>query len=252
MIREYHRPKTIEEALTLIAEPGVVPLGGGIQLSQPGARPAAVVDLQALGLNKIHKVGNNLEIGAAVTLQALLESEHCPTDLKQALKLEAPLNIRNAATVAGALAACDGRSPFAAAMLALDAQVSLQPGEETAGLGNILPLRQEALAGKLITTVTIPLNAAFAYRQVARTPMDKPILCAAMTLWSSKRTRLVLGGWGASPSLAMDGREPGGYAQAARNAAQESGDQWASAEYRRETAEILSRRCFTRISKELP
>jgi len=75
----------------------------------------SVVDLQALGLTKIRKAGNNLEIDACVTLQQLLESTHCPAALTQALCLESALNIRNVATVTGALVACDGRSTFATA-----------------------------------------------------------------------------------------------------------------------------------------
>jgi putative selenate reductase FAD-binding subunit len=62
-----------------------------------------VVDLQSLGLDSITKKGNDLEIGATCTLQSLLESEHSPEALKVAIKLEAPINIRNSATVAGTL-----------------------------------------------------------------------------------------------------------------------------------------------------
>jgi putative selenate reductase FAD-binding subunit len=101
MIIAYHRPKTLEEALTLLTQPDAHPLGGGTLLSKPTTDPVQAVDLQLLGLNSLTKSGNNLELGATLTLQTLLESEHCPPGLKSALKLEAPLNIRNAATVAG-------------------------------------------------------------------------------------------------------------------------------------------------------
>src|ERR1051325_1708647 len=126
MITSYHRPKTLEEALTLLTQPNRIPLGGGTLLSKPTMDPVEVVDLQALSLDWIKKNGNNLEIGATVTLQQLLESEECPESWKQALKLEAPLNIRNAASVAGTLVACDGRSTFATACLALDARLEMK------------------------------------------------------------------------------------------------------------------------------
>src|SRR5215216_3114353 len=123
MITAYHRPKTLAEALTLLSQPNTLPLGGGTLLSKHQSDPVEVVDLQSIGLDSIKKSGNNLELGATVTLQQLLESEHCPAALKSALKLEAPLNIRNAATVAGTLVACDGRSTLASVLFALDAKL---------------------------------------------------------------------------------------------------------------------------------
>lgn len=243
MITSYHRPETIVEALELLKQTNTLPLGGGTLLSSLKSASVEVVDLQSLGLSTLHKQGNNLEIGATVTLQALLESGHIPDALKAAIKLEAPLNIRNAATVAGTLVAAEGRSTFAAVMLALDAKMSVQPGEEDIEIGNFLPLREEKLHGKLITTITIPLNVKLAFESVARTPADKPIVCAALAKWPSGRTRLALGGYGKSPLLAMDGTESDDLETAARNAFHEATDEWASAEYRMDVAVTLARRC---------
>ena len=47
MITAYHRPKTLDEALTLLAQPNMVPLGGGTLLSHPSPDPVEAVDLQA-------------------------------------------------------------------------------------------------------------------------------------------------------------------------------------------------------------
>jgi len=171
MITTYHRPRTLDEALTLLTRPDTVPLGGGTLLSRPAADAIEVVDLQSLGLDTVKKSGSNLEIGATVTLQALLESEHTPEAMKTALKLEAPLNIRNSATVAGTLVACDGRSTFAVSLLALDAKVEIKAfehrdlkdqslrktpnlNEQLINLGDFLPLRPRGL----ITSITIPLG----------------------------------------------------------------------------------------------
>ena len=103
MITAYHRPKTLDEALTLLAHPNRTPLGGGTLLSRATTDSVEAIDLQSLNLNTIEKQGNNLRIGATVTLQELLISELCPDALRTALQLEAPLNLRNAATVAGTL-----------------------------------------------------------------------------------------------------------------------------------------------------
>jgi len=244
MITDYYRPETLPEALELIKYPDTLPLGGGTLLSTLKSATVKVVDLQSLKLDTIQKKGNTLEIGSTVTLQHLLESEHAPDALRAALKLEAPLNIRNMATVAGTLVAADGRSTFASVLLALDAKLSVQPDEEEIDIGNFLPLRSENLSGKLITAITIPLNASLAFDLVARTPADKPIVCAALASWPSGRTRLALGGYSKAPLLAMDGTEAGGLEEAARNAFHEATDEWASAEYRMDVAATLARRCI--------
>ncbi len=266
MITTYHRPKTLEEALTLLTQSNRIPLGGGTLLSKPTTDPVEVVDLQSLNLDSVKKNGNNLEIGAATTLQQLLESELCPDALKTALKLEAPLNIRNAATVAGTLVASDGRSTFATCVLALDAKLeikSINPVElvdmetesrsprqdlVTLGIGEFLPLRSNHLKGKLITSILIPANVKFAFEYVSRTPSDKPIICAALAQWNSGRTRLVLGGYGKVPLLAVDGTESNGVDAAARNAYHEATDEWASAEYRMDVAATLAKRCLESLA----
>lgn len=265
MITTYHRPKTLDEALTLLSQTSRTPLGGGTLLSRPTTDPVEVVDLQSIGLDTVKKQGNNLELGATVTLQQLYESEHCPPAMKSAIKLEAPLNIRNVATLAGTLVACDGRSTFSATLLALDTRLEIkrinpfqlvemetesrppQAETETFSTGEFLPLRAERIKGKLITSITIPTNVRLSFEYVSRTPADKPIVCAALAQWNSGRTRLVLGGYGKSPMLAMDGTEANGLETAARNAFHEANDEWASAEYRMDVASTLAKRCLTSI-----
>lgn len=241
MITTYHRPQTLDEALALLSQPNTFPLGGGTFLSHVQTETVSVVDLQSLGLNRIHKKGNNLEVGATVTLQQLLESAHCPEALKTAIKLEAPLNLRNSATVAGTLVTADGRSSFTASLLALDTKVEqIADGKSVAThLGEFLPLRPRGL----ITQIVIPIHGKFAFEYVSRTPSDKPIVCVALSQWTSGRTRLVIGGWGKSPTLAMDGTESGGLETAARNACHEATDEWGSAAYRMDIAATLSKRC---------
>ncbi|MBT3313131.1 MAG: hypothetical protein HN390_00820 [Anaerolineae bacterium] len=247
MITQYHRPKTLTEALTLIAQPKTYPLGGGIKLNQFSNDEYAVVDLQALGMNFVEKKGSTLEIGATATLQDLLDSPDTPEALKKAIQHEASLNTRNIATVAGTLVASDGRSPFVTMMMALDAKITLHNTsneEENVQVGDFLPMHEELLKNKLITQISISSNTNSAYEYVARTPADKAIVCAALTQWSAGRTRLVIGGWGESPSLAMDGKGAEGIEIAAKNAAHDATDQWASAEYRQDVAATLAKRCL--------
>lgn len=261
MITAYHRPKTLEEALKLLTQPGAVPLGGGTLLSHTStalstggtADSVETVDLQLLGLNSLSKKGNDAMLGATLTLQSLLESEHCPEALKRALKLEAPINVRNMATVAGTLVACDGRSTFATMLLAMDAKLDHRqwtaddrPSSSIYGLGDFLPLRPRGL----ITSVTIPLNVKLAFEYVSRTPADKSIVCVAAARWASGRTRMAVGGYGKSPMLAMDGTYSDDAITAARNAFHEATDDFGSAEYRMDAAATLAKRCMERIKYE--
>jgi CO/xanthine dehydrogenase FAD-binding subunit len=250
MITAYHRPLSIQEALQLISRPfpRTVPLGGGTLLSHGDAEAVEVVDLQALGLNQINKRGSTLDAGATATLEKLREHGDCPAALKTALKLEAPLNLRNMGTLAGCLVTCDGRSSFATALLALNAKLTIMhPKAETISLGDFLPMRARDLKGILISGLEIFLGAKLAFDYVARTRADKPIVAVALAQWPSGRTRLAVGGHGPAPTLAMDGTEAEGLEAAARNAFQDASDPWGSAEYRMDIAATLSRRCLARL-----
>jgi CO/xanthine dehydrogenase FAD-binding subunit len=254
MISEYHRPKDLSEALTLLAreEPRTMPIAGGSALNKPSKQEFAVVDLQDLGLGSIEQSGNFLKMGAALTLQELLEFNQI-TSLKpsqmliKVIQQEASYNLRQVASVAGTLVAAQGDSPFATAMLALDAVLTLQPEDEGISLGDILPLRSEKLVGNLIIQVTIPVNIQLAYEYVARTPADRPIVCAAVSVWPSGRTRLALGGYGDAPILAFDGTEMEGVSIAAEDAYSDAEDEWASSDFRKDIAKVLASRCVQNI-----
>ena len=250
MILEYHRPETIERAMELLARPNpnTVPLGGGSVINAPSEQDYDVVDLQLLNLHKITKKGNTLQIGATASLQTLLDNPHLPTALADTIKHEASYNIRQVATVAGALVSADGRSPFAAACLALDAKLTFLPEDEIVSYGDLLPLRAERLPKRLITQINIPLQTKLTYRYVARSPADLPIVCVALAKWSSGRVRLVLGGYGTTPVLAMDGGQTDGLIPAVENAFSHAQDEWASAEYRLDIAKTLVKRCLNQIS----
>jgi len=254
MITKYYRPQSLDEAINLFSKQGTYPMGGGTQLTKKSDTSFAVVDLQNLDLNKIHKSGDKLEIGATSTLSSLSDSPHIPKTLRKVLFLETSINIRNRATVAGTLITCDGRSPFAAVMLALDAKIIFSSGRDPTILGNYLPLRTSLncvhpfTSVRLVTKIQIPTNVQFAFESIARTAMDRPIVCAALVQWPSGRTRLTLGGYGSAPILALDGNDPGGIALAARNAFIDAQDQWASSEYRSEMAAILAMRCAQEIN----
>ena len=143
MIVDYYRPHDAKETLQLLENQNknIVLMGGGTAIDRYAVEPMAVVDLQNVGLGEIQKKGNFLEIGATVTLQSLYDSPLVSDELKYIILREATHNLRQVATVAGTLLASNGRSPFATAMLAIDAVVTLLPGKEAISLGNLLLIR---------------------------------------------------------------------------------------------------------------
>ncbi len=251
MIVDYYRPKNIQETVNLLdnQELDTILMGGGTAIDRFKTNPMAVIDLQDVGLGKIHQKGNMLEIGATATLQSLYDDLQGMDALQRSILQEATHNLRQVGTVAGTLIASSGRSPFATTMLALDPMVSLQPGNSAVTLGDLLLMKEVHLKSKLVTKLTIPTNVKLAYEQVGRTPADLPIVCASLAVWPGGRTRLVLGGHGTSPALISDGPERGGEADAAKDAFSTADDERASASYRQAVAQILVNRCFTQIEE---
>lgn len=254
MITEYYRPQKLEDALDLLASEDLsaVALGGGLYINEIIKDPVAVVDLQDLGLTEIRKTGKTLHLGGAVTLQSLLDSGLAAPALENAIKHQENYNRRQVATLAGTIAACGGRSPVIGVLLALDAEVELAAaGDEpqTKLLGDVLPLRDEILSGRLITAVRLPAEVPAAYHYAARSPADLPIIGAAAAQWPSGRTRVVLLGYGEAPQMVFDGPDADGADLAAKDAYAEAGDQWAGGEYRSATAAVLVRRCLEEFAE---
>jgi carbon-monoxide dehydrogenase medium subunit len=240
---EYHRPKSITEAVPLLARGR--PLGGGTSLTPQRRGLDGAVDLQDLSLDRLEISSAEIVAGATVTLERFAQGcEREAPALCEAARREAALNLRNMATIAGTLVASDGRSPLTTVLLAAGSQVVLEPGEERASLDGLLSRRDETLAGKLIVRVHIPRPTFLGYLQVGRTPADLPIVCAALARWEApQKSTAALGGFGLRPVLLEE--LPPALASAAivaREAYSGAGDAWASAEYRADVAAVLLRR----------
>jgi len=249
MIGEYFRPESIEEAVALLTDENknLKPLGGGTTLSRRQAGAFGVVDLQKAPLNRVEKRGQRIMAGAMVRLGDLLDHPDIHPEIKRAIKVDASQNIRNAATLGGWLVSGDGRSVFSTVLLALDTTLTWEPGGERVRMGNWLPLSEQEPPGVLMTEAEWWMRPHLAFEYVARSPKDRPILVVAAAQWGSGRTRIVLGGYGKAPIVAMDGPEDRGADVACRDAYYEADDQWASAVYRREVAPRLALRCLDRI-----
>jgi len=180
-VLSYTRPHSLDDALAALARPSAVPIGGGTKLhgGAPGA-PVDVVDLQALGLDHIGPpVGATLHIGAAATLQAVVDNPDVPDVVREAARREQPSTLRNQATVGGCIATGDAESELLAALLAYGAVVGLVGG----GGASEAPLEEVLAAlplahGTVITSVRIGTGGTAAAARAARTPADKPIVAA--------------------------------------------------------------------------
>lgn len=247
----YHRPKTVEEALSLL-EAGV-PLAGGTRVVPQRRQLEAVIDLQDLGLNQTEALKSGWRMGATVTLQGLYDfaSDRLPA-LATACRNEAALNIRNQATLAGALLSGEGRSPLLCALLALDPQLALEPASQSLSLQEFMETREEG-EPRLVTDFEFSMPAGMAYEAVARSPMDRPLVVAAAIRGANGADapsfRVALGGHGSAPiSFTVSSPdEAAGLAEVAAEAYREAADPWASGEYRSAAAKTLVARVVQEV-----
>ncbi len=269
-LREIYRPRTIEEALELLKQPGTVVLAGGTELIASRRRDVrAVVDLAGLGLTYIRDKNGAVAIGALTTLAEVAESPILRAAangvVAQAAHRSAASLLRNQATVAGTLIS-EPAGILSTALVAFEATLTFNPGpaslEEEGGVRvvDFLSQRRQFLKDAIMTQVVVPrssLGRRAAIETVARTPRDKPIVsvCAALELENKtvQAVGLALGGVGeaAIRAIAAEGKLVGKalsnelIESAAREAMSDvnpTSDYRGSSEYRREMVRVLTER----------
>lgn len=284
-LKEYHRPQGLMEAVALLKRTDIrtVALGGGTWLNGEAPRDVeAVVDIAGLGLNRIVAENNMLRIGAAATHQQLVENDIVGKATSGALHVigetaeaMSGLNIRNRATLAGAIVTADASSPLVTALLACDADVVVAGAKDKSKeqqspsdffrvipLAGFLAYRKQVLnEGTLITEVRLPMptpDTKSSYQRVARTPRDYPIVCAvasfAMKDGIAGNMRVAVGGIAPVPvrltrfELGVEKKKLDAWLESELNAAMETvhpqSDWLGSAEYRKEMARVLIQRAI--------
>lgn len=274
---EYHRAKTVEEALGLLEahSPDARILAGGtdllISMKEGICAPGHVIDVKAIPELRSIEIGSDgsLTIGACATVNELLEFEGLAAGmaaLHDAASVLATYQLRNRATVGGnitnASPACDLGTP----LLVLGASVSaVSPsGERTVPVSEFFTsVKQTCLAqDEVITTVNIPpavgTASAFVKRQRIR-GHDLATVNVAAAIGGSGGLRLGLGavatvpllidGLGAAGTSLDELRE--GAAQAALDAITPIDDVRASAAYRCHMVELLVGRALDAISARM-
>jgi CO/xanthine dehydrogenase FAD-binding subunit len=253
ILSDYFKPTSVAEAVRLLARDNLRlrPLAGGTlligQLETRQIRDVdGVVDLGGLGLSYIHAQDDELHVGAMTTIRDLLAhpvaGELAGGILRRVARYEGPVNLRNAATLGGIVAAAEADSELYAALLALDASVVAHNAEREVifALAPTTPPLHAGEVGRgfsaagevgrgLITEIRIPLRPLTSgHARIARTPMDRPIV-AAVAVTGEGVDRVVLCGVAARPILDGEAMAP-------------VSDFKGSAEYRREMAAVVRRR----------
>jgi carbon-monoxide dehydrogenase medium subunit len=259
----YYRPTNLDEALRFLRQPNTVPLAGGTALlATEEGLTSAVVDLQNAGLDRLTWAddGRLLRLGAMARLADLDEflaslAAHggAAALLRDAARRAGPNTYRHAATVGGIIASRLPDSELLAALLALDATISLRlPAPETITLAAWLA-DDDRPPGLITECLVYWPSGAGAAERVARTPADQPIV--SVTGWrpDGGPIRLAATGVGLRPmhltaaeSAANEGRMDD-VAAAARAAATHPGDFRGDAAYRAEMAAVLARRVLAAL-----
>lgn len=270
-----HKPQSIAEAVKLLGElEGARLLAGGtdllVDIKQGLIQVKSLISLQEIEeLKGIEEDGGRIRVGALVTPQQILSSslilQHIPA-LADAARSMASTQIRSLATTGGNIASAVPSADLPPILIAADATVILD-----CGISRQLPLSQfftgprETVcgAGEVMTSLVIPHpppQTGLSYQKVA--PREANALAVVgvasrITLKGAKieKAAFVLGAVAPTPVLAakasdlLCGREPSeGLFDKAAALAKEEGkpisDIRASAWYRKELIQILTRRAL--------
>jgi len=278
----YHRPRTLVEALTLLAgHEDAKPLAGGQSLIPAMnfrlAAPAALVDLNDIAeLGGIAPLPNGgLRLGAMTRHSAIERSPvvaaHAPL-LTETMPFVAHPQIRNRGTIGGSLAHADPAAELPAVVLALGATLLLRSasGERAVPAEQFfLGLFSTALEpGELLSGIELPAalpRTGWAFEEMARRHGDYALVGVAVLLSLDAadriaRIRIALLSVGEGPvlpqramaSLAGQAATEDAFRAAAELAAsaeiEPPSDIHASPAYRRQLARVLTRRALVRAA----
>lgn len=268
---DYELAESVEQALDLLStrEDAKLLAGGHSLLPLMRfrlARPATLVDLGGVpGLDGIADGGDHVAVGALVRHHVLehdpLVREHCPL-LAHAASLVGDRQVRHRGTIGGSLAHADPAGDLPAVALTLDASIVARgPGGE-----RVLPAAEffqgfyeTALApDELIVEVRVPKTggAGWSYVKFRRRALDWATVGVAAVVranGSVEEARVGLVNMGQQPlraaavEQALAGADRGALAAAAEHADEGTdppSDTWATADFRRHLARVLTARAL--------
>jgi aerobic carbon-monoxide dehydrogenase medium subunit len=225
---EYHVPRSLPEALSLLSEHGDTAklLAGGHSLlpmmKLRFAEPGHLIDLGKLPeLKGIREIGNEIRIGAMTTENELIWStllqEKCPLLVEGARQISDP-QVRYRGTIGGDISHGDPGNDHPTLMIALDASFVLagEQGERVVPadgffLGTYMTLLEP---GEIMTEIRIPTPApgtGYCYAKLKRKTGDFATAAAAVMLRMSgeivDNVRIVLTNVGQTSLRATDAEQ---------------------------------------------
>jgi carbon-monoxide dehydrogenase medium subunit len=277
---DYFAPRTLDEALALLAEHGgeARVLAGGQSLVPAMnfrlARPAVLVDINNIdNLAGIREEAGGVRIGA-LTRHVVFERPVTEGPLARLLPTIAHniahLPIRVRGTFGGSIAHADPAAEWCALAVALDAEIAVQSvgGSRTVAAAEWFKsiFTTDLRDGEMVTEVRLPRlgeNWRCGFVEFNRRAGDFAIVSAVAAIrldgGSIREARLALGGVVDKPVRAREaeallvGEAPAdaafrAAAEAARAAFQPFGDIHASAEYKSELVAVMARRALERAA----
>ena len=198
---DYERASSLDEALSLLAEGGedARPLAGGHSLLPLMrlrlARPSLLVDIGGLDeLRGVHADGDSVVIGALTTHHEVAGASELTGGSGLLAKVAEGIGdpqVRHRGTLGGSVAHADPASDLPAALLALDAEVTLAGRDGTRSVAAadffVGPFMSAAADGEIVTGVRVPTREGWgsAYRKFQRRAQDWAIVgVAAVVNWT--------------------------------------------------------------------
>ena len=274
----YHRPKTLQAALrqlqTLGADAKIL-AGGQSLLAMMKLRvttPPHLIDITRItALRRIRLREGRLHIGALAThwmIESTPAVRRAAAVLAEAAGMIGDLQVRNLGTIGGSVMHADPAADYTAVLLALAAEVSLQKpsGSRVVPVDGFIQgvMATAAAADEVLTEVIVPAappRSGAAYLKVPNPASGFALagVAAAVALDADGRcthARIGITGVGAVPyrskkvEQALTGRELtddmlAGAAGAAADGVEPNDDIFASADYRRHLARVLTVRAVT-------
>lgn len=218
---EYFAPRTVGEALDLLARHGdeAKILAGGQSLLPMMklriASPRYLVDVNRIdGLSGLRREGDRLVVGALCRHAEILASpivrEHLPIMIDAASQT-ADVQVRNRGTLAGSVAHADPAGDWPAALMALDTTVTIagQGGSRTMPLGDFIvdAYTTQLGPGEMITSLSVaipPRQSAGAYMKFEKRAGDFAVASVGVQLTGGgpagfQSVAICLGAVGAKP-----------------------------------------------------
>lgn len=221
----YHRPKSLNDAITLLSElgDGAKPLAGGQSLipilKMRMDEPSDLVDITRIPeLNQISNENGLIRIGALCTHAQIARSELAGTlpILKDCAGGIADPQVRSLGTIGGSVSVADPSSDWPALLFVLDCNIRCQgpEGERTVPIREFIVDSYTTCLGEaeLVTEIQItlpPANSGGAYIGFKKAAPAYPAASVAMQLTlaedgSCKDISLALGSAGPIPVTSAD------------------------------------------------